>query len=84
MNDTTPEMAQKQVDIVLGFSTEKRLKIVLDMMEWGILMTRQRLASQFPDYTPSQLKFEQIKEYYGQEFTENQLLDIQKQLEAMA
>lgn len=84
MTDTIPEMAQKQLEIVLGFSTEKRLMMALDMMEWGILMTRQRLKKQFPDYALSQLKFEQIKEYYGGEFSENQLLDIQNQLETMA
>ena len=84
MNDTSPEMAQIQVEIVLGFSQEKRLMMVLDMMEWGILMTRQRLKKQFPDYTPNQLKFEQIKAYYGQKLTENQLVDIQNQLGAMA
>lgn len=84
MTDTIPEMAQKQLDIVSEFSTEKRLMMTLDMMEWGILMTRQRLKKRFPDYSPSQLKFEQIKEYYGQEFSENQLTDIQNQLEAMA
>ncbi len=84
MNDTTPEMARKQVEIVLSFSEEKRLKMVFDMMEWGILMTRQRLKEQFPHYTPNQLKFEQIKAYYGDEFSEEYLLAIQHQLDAMA
>lgn len=82
MNDTTPEMARIQVEIVLGFSPEKRLKTVLDMMQWGIEMTRQRLVNQFPDYTPKQLKFEQIKAYYGDEFSEKQLLAIQQKLDA--
>ncbi len=43
MNDTSPEIARMQVEIVLRFLPETRLMMALNIMQWGIDMTRQRL-----------------------------------------
>ena len=76
MNDTPSFIAQKQFDIIYAKPVLERFKILDDMVNFTRQQTVNRITARLPNLTQNQLKYEIIKEYYGQEIGDLQLKEI--------
>ena len=76
MNDTPDFIAQKQFDIIYAKPVLERFKILDDMVRFTRQQTVNRITARLPNLTQNQLKYEIIKEYYGQEIGDLQLKEI--------
>ena len=47
MNDTPENISNKQVEIYLGMTPEKRFKIATEFIDMGIQIARDRIRSEY-------------------------------------
>jgi len=76
MNDTRPEIIQKQKEIYLAKSPGERLAICLDMIDFGRKLAESRIRSKNPGISDSELKAEIFKSFYQDDFPPEKLEEI--------
>jgi hypothetical protein len=76
MQDTTPEMRQKQLDIIFSKTEGQRLLMGLEMMEdvRKIVMRSIKLGN--PGFSEADCKIEFVRRYYKADFRTAQLDEI--------
>lgn len=70
MNDTTPEMRKKQIEIALKMTPAERFKEGLKMIEFAQNTVINSIKNKNKDITPKQLRIEFFKRYYSKDFSE--------------
>ncbi len=81
MTDTPAFIAQKQFEIIEAKTVRERFEFFEGMMNFVRTMAIKRIKKCLGDgVSDNELKYELIKEYYGNELNENQLNDIKKKL----
>ena len=65
MNDTPENISDKQVEIYLGMTPEKRFKIATEFIDMGIQIARDRIRSEYSGISEKELTRIFIKEAYG-------------------
>ena len=68
MNDTTPNMRKKQFEIYQSKSIDEKIKMVAEMMEFGINQTKSVIKGWHPDKSEIELQIEFFKLYYREDF----------------
>lgn len=76
MQDTTPEMRQKQFDIIFSKTEEQRLMMGLEMMEDMRKLVMRSISNENPGISETDCKIEFVKRYYRGDFTRAQLNSI--------
>lgn len=72
MNDTTPEMRKKQLEIIMKMTPQQRFEEGMRMIEFTRKVVENSILQKNPNLTPTELKIEVFKRYYGKEFSEEQ------------
>ncbi|RYU93007.1 hypothetical protein [Emticicia agri] len=81
MTDTPDFIAQKQFEINRAKTVRERFEIFDGMMSFVRQMTIKRIKRRLGnDVSDAILKYELIKEYYGNELNETQLQEIRERL----
>ena len=76
MNDTKPEVIQKQREIFFAKSPGERLRICLDMIDFGRTLMESQIRSKNPEITDNELKAEVFKAFYKNDFPSEKLEEI--------
>lgn len=83
MTDTPAFIARKQYEINHSKTVRERFDVFEGMMSFVRLMSIKRIKKRLGnDISDTQLKYELIKEYYGNELSLEQLLEIQIKLKS--
>ncbi|HAI75623.1 MAG TPA: hypothetical protein DCM08_05200 [Microscillaceae bacterium] len=69
MNDTTPEMRKKQLELVFRMTPKERFQQGLEMIAFVRQTVENSILKQNPNLTAAELKVEVFKRYYGKEFS---------------
>jgi hypothetical protein len=67
MTDTTPEMQQKQKEILKAQTSVQRIKAISDLSYFMQQMALKRIQKKHPDYTSRQVMDEYIKMQFPEE-----------------
>jgi hypothetical protein len=73
MQDTTPEIRQKQFEIIFYKTEEERLMMGLEMMEDMRKMVMRSINLKKPGISETDRKIEFVKRYYKPDFTTEQM-----------
>ncbi|WP_448519836.1 hypothetical protein [Rhodoflexus sp.] len=76
MDDTTPEMRKKQLEIVMRMTPQQRFEEGMRMIEFTRKVVENSILQKKPNLSATELKIEVFKRYYGKEFSEEQLSRI--------
>ena len=76
MQDTKPEIFQKQKEIFLAKTPGERLSICLEMIDFGRTLVESRIKAKYPEISDSELKAEVFKTFYKNNFSPEKLEKI--------
>lgn len=76
MQDTTPEIKQKQFEIIFSKTEAERLMMGLEMMDDMRKMVMQRIRSENHDLSETELRVRFVTRYYKNDFTPEQFTRI--------
>ncbi len=76
MRDTPEEIYDKQIEIFMEKPVKERFFLNLDLTEFIIEMTKKRIKAKNPDISVRNLKIAFFKEFYTEDFSENELNEI--------
>lgn len=76
MNDTTKEMHDKQMEIILSKTPEERFKIGIEMSEAVYRVVKNSIKKENPNLSEREVVAELFKRYYGNEFSKEELHKI--------
>lgn len=81
--NVSKEAAERQIQIINTFSSEKRFKIALDFANMGIYQTRNWIKQQNPKFTDLEItkEFVRIIYYKTGEMPEREWLFFQKKID---
>lgn len=78
MYDTSEEIYDKQFEIFMKKPLKERFLLNLDLTEFIIEMTKKRIKAKNKDISERNLKIEFFKEFYAEDFTEEEINEIIK------
>ncbi len=78
MYDTSEEIYDKQFEIFMKKPLKERFLLNLDLTEFIIEMTKKRIKAKNKDISEKNLKIEFFKEFYAEDFTEEEINEIIK------
>ena len=81
MRDTSPDIADKQFEIMMNKSPRQRFLMGIEMIENGIEIVEKSIKNSHPEYSAQEFKFAFIKRMYGHEYSDNQLAEIKQLIE---
>lgn len=73
MNDTSPQMQQKQFEIYQSKSLEEKFRMITEMMEYGVNQTVAIIKKWHPNKTENELQLEFFKLYYRDDFDDDNM-----------
>ena len=76
MQDTTPEMYQKQLAIIFSKSERERAAMGIDMIDFAYNTVKNSILSEMPDLSDRALTVEIFKRFYQNDFSPAQLEEI--------
>ena len=76
MNDTSPEMRQKQFEIMLAMPPARRFMYGIDMIDFTRNIIENRVKSLNPGMSQLELRIEVVKKYYKSEFSQKEMANI--------
>ncbi len=76
MNDTTPEIYERQFEIFFAKSLRDRFLMNLELTEFVRETTRRRIRRLNPDFSEFEVKKEMFRQFYCDCFSEEQMQDI--------
>lgn len=68
MDDTSPQMAQKMLEMILMKSPIERLKMGFSMCETSRLLISRHIRQRYPDISPAEFRKELFMKFYGNDF----------------
>jgi len=78
MIDTPTSIENIQSEIWFSLHSEEKMKIALDMMQFGRDATLSRFRELYPEKNERELVFELVKEWYAKDYSQQQFLNIEK------
>ena len=76
MKDTPDKIYKKQHDIFMKKSLKERFLLNLDLTEFVREMTKRRILKENPGISKKELKSKIFREYYSDEFSEEEIKKI--------
>lgn len=76
MQDTTEEIYKIQHDIFMKKPLKERFLLNLELTEFDREMTRRRILKANPEITEKEIKSKMFREYYSDEFSEDEIIKI--------
>ncbi len=80
MNDTPDFIAQKQYEITMALPIVDRLKLTAGAADFSRRMAITRIRERNPTISDSELRYELIVDFYGDELPAYQLAEIKRLL----
>lgn len=80
MSDTSPEIHQKQLEVIFSKTPEERFIIGAELTDLCREIVENSIRQQNPDISEIDLKVEVLKRYYSKEFSAEELNKIIKSL----
>lgn len=77
MNDTTPEMQQKQYEIAFSFTEKQRFEQGIEMFNMGRMIVEKSIKYENPDISEVDFKLEIFKRYYKNDFDSEEMQRIE-------
>lgn len=84
MNDTSPEMQAKMVELISKKSPAQRLAMGSSMFDFSKRLIIRALLEKNPHLSPQELKVELFKIFYGNDFSAEQRERIIRRLRSTA
>ena len=69
MNDTTPEVHKKQLEIIMSKTPQERFMMGLEMVDSVYTMVSNSIRQQNPNLSPAELQVAIFKRYYRKDFS---------------
>ncbi len=76
MNDTSPDILQKQFEIIMSKPLKTRLDGLFEMTELSREIIKNRIIAKNPKISEIELKVEMFKVFYQSDFDEHSLQQI--------
>jgi len=76
MTDTTKEIYQKQFEIFFRKPLKERFLANLELSEFVLMQSRNRIKRINPHFTPREIKQELFRQLYADEFSPEQMEQI--------
>lgn len=78
MNDTTKNIKQKQLEIILSKTNEDRFEMGISMMQVGYDLIKERLEMMYPNASKKEMSFLIFESLYKKDFSEKEILEIKE------